>query len=143
MIDPGQPPPLNLPRVMAFVGAIVSCMILAIGLAIGGSYLLTLRAIHQANATQASLRAREAVANLRSAIPECEALIALDDARVGAIFPKYGNGSKASAANGYGFRLAGKIHGVVTEGGCYIIVDGLKKHQSLEQIQKELNAAHR
>ena len=92
--------------------------VLTMFLSIGGSYLIGVsnrNSIQQNEkmfeSTQRSLHIRELESGVRTSIPTCKALIALDDAKNGA--------SNASQdPNSYGHRLAKAITGVVNDTGC-------------------------
>src|ERR1700729_1541975 len=95
---------------LAFLGVLLS-----IGLAIGGSYLLTLHTIDVQKAQAAALAVREKESGVPTAIPTCRALIQMDDAKNGAV-------NASSSPNSYGHRLAEAITNVVTDSGCRKLV---------------------
>ena len=109
------------------------CMI---GGILAGGYALSLSAIRQNNATEAQLQVREEESAVRTSIPTCDALIALDDAKNGATFPRYPG---AKAGQGYGQRLATAIHEVAVATKCETLVYDVDHHYSISRIAKDLH----
>lgn len=102
-----------------------------VGASISGAYLLSLQAIHSVAANAAALHVRELQASVRTAIPTCKALLGMDNASHGAIFPHYPG---ASQNQGYGVRLAAAIHNLYVTTKCNIILSG----KPIPVILKEL-----
>lgn len=116
------------PVTLAVVASIVAfSFIVALGLAIGGSYALTLHVIHNQNAQQektAQLQVTEAV---KGSVPECEQLEAMD------------NATKAGAPVGaYTKSLAKAIHTFYVSSKCPILLKDVSEHKSDDQILKDL-----
>ena len=111
--------------------------LLAIAVAIGGSYALTLHALHAQAAEEAALKAREATFQIRQAVPTCEAINQMDVAsHVPAVdFP-------APPANIYDRRLSAAIHAVNVRSHCPAILNGIAHHESYAQILKQLGGGH-
>lgn len=125
-------------RVMSMtviVSVMFAMMVLLVAAGMGGEYVLSLHILHNAEAAQAAGRAREATAQLRSSVPTCHALQALDNAKNGATFPHYPG---AKPGQGYGQRLAAAIHQVYASTRCQVLLSGLAHHMSLSAILKQL-----
>lgn len=112
----------NRPLALAVGTAIAVVVFLAgIGVAIGGSYVLTLHTLSVAQANHANLTKRQIKAQLANAKAECIALEALDRARHGIHFTKH-DLTHPSAL--YVFRMTKGIHAVVVKSGCSYILRG-------------------
>lgn len=93
-------------------------------LAIVGSYFLTLHAIHVQELASAAQAAAAKAAQLKSAIPTCKALVALDNAQNGIHFsPPSRNGT----AELYVLRLVKALHQVVASTNCQAILRSVRK----------------
>jgi hypothetical protein len=114
----------------------VSALILSVAAAIGGSYALTLNAIHDASVAAAQLHAREATAQIRAAVPTCRSIAEMDSAAnvPAKDFPK-------PPANVYDERLSSAIHKIDTTTRCPLILNDLKKHMTFLEIAKQLGEA--
>jgi hypothetical protein len=124
-------------RKLILLGSIaIFVTVCIIGGILAGGYALSLSAIRQNNATEAQLQTREEESAVRTSIPTCEALIALDNAKNGAIFPHYPG---AKPGQGYGQRLASAIHEVVAATKCETLIYDVDHHWSLARIAKQLH----
>jgi hypothetical protein len=123
-------------RLVMMGSAAIVLIVCMIGGILAGGYALSLMAIRQNNATEAQLQVREEQSAVRTSIPTCEALIALDDARNGAVFPKYPG---AKPGEGYGQRLATAINQVVVATKCETLVYDVEHHYSITRIAKDLH----
>jgi hypothetical protein len=116
--------------IAVFISLVVTAIILSVSAAIGGSYLLTLQAIHTQKVQAAALAVREKESSVRTAIPTCKALIQMDDAKNGA--------SNASQdPNSYGHRLAAAITTVVDDTGCRKLVYQVEHGVPILKIAEE------
>lgn len=88
---------------------------------IGGSYLLTLHAIHSQEAADAALKAHEYAAQVRAGLPMCKALRALDSA---ALSPR---------------RLAEALHQVYAATRCNTLLSDFAHHEPISKIVQQLS----
>jgi len=105
-------------------------VILSIAIAIGGSYLLTIHTINVQKAAAAALATREKESSVRTAIPTCEALIQMDNAKNGA-------SNASSDPNSYGHKLARAITAVVADTGCRKLVMEVKAGVPIAKIAEQ------
>jgi hypothetical protein len=123
-------------RLVMMGSAVIVLIVCLIGGILAGGYALSLMAIRQNNATEAQLQLREEQSAVRTSIPTCEALIGLDDAKDGAVFPVYPG---ARAGQGYGERLAKAINEVVVASKCETLIYDVDHHYSITRIAKDLH----
>lgn len=110
---------------------VVVAFVLSVALAIGGSYLLTISAIHHQQTNEQELKQREAESSIRTAIPTCNALVEMDDAKVGA-------SNASNDPHSYGHNLARAITDVVATTQCRMLLREVAEHKSFSQIAKDL-----
>ena len=114
-------------RIMVAGSLAVLVVFTAIAGAITGAYVLTLHEVDVQQASQAALARRQAAvqraAQLKQSEAVCMALVGLDDASHGAVFP----GKSATGvplADSYEYRLALAIHAVVDATDCRPLLAG-------------------
>lgn len=125
-----------------FVSLTISALILAVVVAIGGSYALTLGAIHRANVASAELHLREETAQIRAAVPTCRSIDRMDKA---SHIPR--KDFPQSPHNIYDKRLSSAIHTINVNSHCPLILHDVATHvpftEILRQIQNEGPSANR
>lgn len=102
--------PLTPVTIAVTVSLFFVAIALSVGAAIGGSYLLTLHAIHDAQTAQVA-----------GALKECQALRALDQSHNGITFPQV---NKAHPSEEALTRMFAGIHEVYASSGCSAILSG-------------------
>jgi hypothetical protein len=111
--------------------AAIFCVLCVAGFSLAGSYALTLHAISVAQHAQAAAATRNAVlakaAALKAAVPTCQALLHLDQARAGAIFAGRAR-TGVPLALSYGHRLAVAIHQVYLATRCATVLKDAAGH---------------
>lgn len=108
-------------RILLLWGSLVIFVaVLILGATVGGSYLLTLHAINNANAARAAVAAKTVQAQIQSAKGTCSALVTLDNAKIGVTFKPSDNG----ASSRYLKREIAGIAAVVSQSHCRDLLDG-------------------
>lgn len=125
--------PVNIPTFKRAIAAsfVAIALVLVLTVSIGGSLIIASQAVNRAQAAQAALTVREEQSSVRTAIPTCKALLAMDDASHGAKFPHYPG---VPQDQGYGVRLSVAIHNLYVTTRCNIILSG----KPIPVIVKEL-----
>lgn len=119
----------KIPVTMAVVTAVaVVSLLAAVILAIGGSYLLTLRAINAQKAYAAAQASAQLKASIAASVPECQQLQSMDAAGAGATF----------TPGSYGQKLATSIHNFYVASKCDILLKDVAAHKTPDQIAKDL-----
>lgn len=119
----------RLPVTLAVVSALsFFCLIVSVGLAIGGSYLLTLHEIHVQQAVAQQAQATQLQSAIQSSAAECRQIQAMDDASKGETW----------TSDTYGKKLATAIHSFYISSRCPILLDDLAAHKTDTQIAKDL-----
>lgn len=113
--------------IAVLVSIIAFGFILATAVAIGGSYALTLHYVNSQEAQQQKIQQQQLSASIKSSVPECEELAAMDNAR-----------NAGTPAGSYGAALATAIHNFNVQSKCPILLRDVKAHKSDKQILKDL-----
>ena len=131
MASPGKNPSPITTAVIGSVAAVV--FLLTAGVAVGGSYLLSLSIIHKQAVTAEQLRAREGTAQIRTSIPICRALVEMDAAShiPSSNFP-------SPPKNGYDERLSAAISQFVKTSRCITLLADVAKHEPYTEILHQL-----
>ncbi len=108
--------PVSLAVIVSIVAAFI---ILVVGLAIGGAYLIALHAVDVNLATQHALQAREATSQARSALSTCQALVSMDNAKDGIHFSKP---TATGTAELYVTRFVGRLDALVKATKCSEVI---------------------
>lgn len=124
----------NRPVAMAVVASLSAFILLfVLAVSIGGSYALTLHAIHVQQAADANLKAREATAQIRTAVPTCRAINSMDVAShiPPPDFPQ-------PPQNTYDKRLSAAIHSVNVSSHCPLILRDVAQHVPYTTILRQI-----
>ena len=133
MASHGTSPNPVTAAVVASVAVFV--FLLTAGVAVAGSYLVALNVAHKQVVAEQEAAASEAVAQIRTSIPTCRALVAMDDAKTGITFPKI---DAAHPSELYITRSAAAIHSVVVASRCATLLDDVAHHEPYSEIAHQL-----
>lgn len=121
-----QPRVINPISLAVAVSLAVVAFVMTCALAIGGSYALTVHALHTAQAAQNSVGLRDQTAQIRESVPICRALVEMDNASV------------AGTNGAYEKRLAAAIHDFARYSKCRLLLQLVAQDKPFTVILQRL-----